>query len=212
VSVETELTSLRSKLEQERGKLLQLQGDKIITETKLNINLELRVDIEEAQLIMQTVFQETQNQISDYVSDLVSSALEAVFDEPYQLKLEFVQRRGKTEADLKFTRDGSELDPMDAAGGGTINVASFALRASLWSLMKSSRNVLLLDEPFNFLHSEEAHRRVSELLRSLSEELKLQIILVTGEVESESIISQANCVFRLYKNEKGITQMEDNII
>ena len=204
--MQSEIINLKSKLDQERGKLSQLTEDKLTTKTKLKSNLDLRIDIEEAQVIIQTVAQETQNQITEYISDLVSSALEAVFDNPYKLKLEFVQRRGKTEADLKFVRDGDELDPLDAAGGGVVNVASFALRVGLWSLMKSARNVLFVDEPFNFLHSSEAHRRVSELLKSLSQELNLQIIMITGENESSDIVSQADRVFRI-SNINGVTQV-----
>ena len=201
------LNNLRSRLEQERGKLSQLLSDKKVTEDKLNHNLELRVDIEEAQLIIQTVAQETQNQITEYISDLVSTTLDAVFDNPYTFLIQFVQRRGKTEADLKFIRDGYELDPLDMSGGGVINVASMALRVGLWSLTKSTRNTLLVDEPFHFLHSTDAHRRVSELLKSLSEELGLQIIMVSGEVESEDMVSNANRVFRL-ELVNGITQIQ----
>ena len=210
--MQSELTRLKTKLEQERGKLSQLLEDKKTTENKLDFNLELRIDIEEAQLIIQTVAQETQNQITEYISDLVSSALEAVFDNPYTMKLEFVQRRGKTEADLKFIRDGNKIDPMDESGGGILNVAATALKVSLWSLTKSSRNIMLLDEPVHFLHNSEAQQRFSELLSSMSKELNLQFITITGEDESEAIISQADRVFRLHL-ENGITQIttEDNL-
>jgi hypothetical protein len=204
--MQAQLTDLRSRLEQERGKLSQLLSDKKITEDKLNHNLELRVDIEEAQLIIQTVAQETQNQITEYISDLVSSALDAVFDNPYTFLIEFVQRRGKTEADLKFIRDGYELDPLEESGGGIVVIAAFALRVSLWSLIKSSRNVILCDEPAHFLHNPEAHRRFSELLKSLSDELKLQVIMISGE-ESEEMTSQADRVFRL-ELVNGITQIQ----
>ena len=210
----TELNNLRSKLEQERGKLSQLSSDKSTTETKLNTNLELRVDIEEAQLIIQTVSQGTQNQITEYISDLVSSALDAVFDNPYTLKIEFVQRRGKTEADLKFIRDGYELeDPMNESGGGVVLVAAFALRSGLWSLTKATRNVLFLDEPIHFLHNSEAQKRFSQLLRSLSKELNLQIIMISGIKESESMTSYADRIFRL-ELINGVTQIqvEDNTI
>lgn len=205
--MQTELTNLRTKLEQERGKLSQLLSDKLSIEANLDRCLVLRIDIEEAQLIIQTVSQETQNQISDYISDLVTSALEAVFDNNYKLKLVFVQRRGQTEADLKFVRDGHEIDPMDASGGGVVNVGSFALRPALWSLTKSSRNVLLVDEPIHFLHNKEAQGRFAELLSSMSEELELQIIMITGEKESEEILSRADRIFRLELVD-GITQIE----
>jgi DNA repair exonuclease SbcCD ATPase subunit len=210
--MQTELINLRAKLEQERGKLYQLQSDRDTTESKLNSNLELRIDIEEAQIIIQTVSQGTQNQITEYISDLVSSALEAVFDNPYRLSLEFVQKRGKTEAVLKFLRDGCEIDPIDASGGGVINIAALSLRIGLWSLLKETRNVILCDEPAHFLHDSEAQGRFAELLSSLSKELNLQIIMVTGEKESAEILSRADRIFHLELDGNGITQIgvEDN--
>lgn len=204
--MQSEIVNLKSKLDQERGKLSQLTEDKYTTKAKLNSNLDLRIDIEEAQVIIQTVAQETQNQITEYISDLVSSALEAVFDNPYAFSIEFVQRRGKTEADLKFVRDGEELDPLDAAGGGVVNVAAFSLRVGLWSLRKDSRNTILADEPVHFLHNPEAHGRFSELLKSLSKELNLQVIMITGE-ENEEMTSQADRIFRL-ELVHGVTQIK----
>lgn len=204
--MQTELLQLRSKLDQEKGKLSQLLTDKQLTEDRLKFGLELREDIEEAQIIIQTVAQEIQNQITDFISDMVTAALNAVFDNSYEFKLSFVLRRGKTEADLKFIRNGYELDPLDDSGGGIINVGGIALRVGLWSLAKNTRNVILCDEPVHFLHDSRAQERFSELFSSLSKELWLQIIMISGEENSE-IIEGADRVFRLELVD-GISQVE----
>ena len=200
------LLMLRSRLEQEKGRLGQVRQDRAQAEASLEILGEERLQIEQATLIIQHVAQATQEQLQYFISDMVSAAIEAIFpDDDYQFFLEFVQRRGRTEADL-FLADakGNRIKPSDAEGGGLVNVVALALRAALWSLTKSSRPVLILDEPVHFLHSRDAHAKVAELLKTLSERLGLQIIMVTGEDESEEIIEGADRVFRVAMR-KGIS-------
>ena len=136
--------------------------------------------LKKAQIVIQEVAKLTQKELEYHVSELVSLALSAVFDDPYSLELEFQSRRGKAEADLWFKRkDGERVDPLTASGGGAVDVASFALRVSLWSLRTpKTRPVLVLDEPFKHL-SAELQPRAGEILKQISERLKIQIIMVT---------------------------------
>lgn len=183
--------SLRSRLEQEKGRQRQVLDsiqDLQSNLVTLQINLE---DILKAQKIVQQVAQETQDQLSFQISDLVSLALAAVFPDPYEFRVEFVQRRGKTEADLEFVRDGQPHSPLFSSGGGPVDVASFALRVSLWSLAKSSRPVIVLDEPFKHL-SRDLHGRAAEMLRTLAREVGLQVIMVS---HSEELVEGADRVF-----------------
>ena len=197
---------LRQRLEQEKGRLGQVRADLSQSTTRLTSIRALGLIIEQAQVIIQTVGLGTQNQLQYCISNLVSSCIESIFpDDDYKFFLEFVQRRGRTEADL-FLADskGNRIKPSDAEGGGLINVVAFALRVALWSLIKSSRPVLILDEPFSFLHSRDAHAKVAELLKTISERLGLQIIMVTGEDESEEIIEGADKIFKI-KKIKGVS-------
>ncbi len=200
------VNQLRLRLEQEKGRLSQIRQDKgnsLFNVKGLQAN---RINIEQTQLIIQTVAQQTQEQLSWYISDMVTYCIEATFpDDNYQFFLEFVQRRGKTEADL-FLADakGNRIKPSDAEGGGLVNVVAFAIRVALWSLTKSSRPVFILDEPVHFLHSRDAHTRISELFKTISEKLSLQIIMVTGEDESTEIVADANKVIEI-KKVKGIS-------
>jgi len=200
------IRDLRVRLEREKGGFSQVEKD--ISQSKsVLFNLQIQgVDIEQSTVILQIVAQQTQSQLSFYISDMVTAAIEAVFpDDRYFFQIEFVQRRGKTEADL-FLEDaqGNRIKPSDAEGGGLVNVVAFALRVALWSLTKQSRAVFVLDEPFMFLHSRDAHAKVAELLSSISERLGLQIIMVTGEDESQEIIEGANKVIRIKKT-KGVS-------
>jgi len=134
---------------------------------------------EKAQAIIQKVAQETQQQLEYHISDIVSLALDTIFEDPYQFTVEFVVRRNKTECELVFKRDGERISPLSASGGGVVDVASFALRIALWTLQNpKSRNTLILDEPFKFL-SKDLLPRACDLLQELRDRLSLQFIIVT---------------------------------
>lgn len=134
---------------------------------------------EEAQKIIQLVAQMMEERIHQQVAAIVSRCLETIFDEPYEFRILFEQKRGKTEARMVFLRDGEELDPLTASGGGVVDVAAFALRVSCLMLAQPRlRRVLVLDEPFRFL-SEGYRGRVRELLTTLAQELDIQFVMVT---------------------------------
>lgn len=143
------------------------------------------------ELVIQ-VAEKTQLNIGKRIADLVTLALAAVFDDPYEFQIDFVQRRGGTEADLSFVRNGNQLDPMTASGGGAIDIASFALRLAVWTLGKS-RPLFILDEPFRNL-SLDLQGKAGLMLRELSRKLGIQVIMVSHNPE---IISGADKIFRL---------------
>jgi len=144
---------------------------------------------QEAQDILQQLAQAVQQQVHERLAEVVSSCLAAVFDDPYVFKIQFERRRGKTEADLKFVRRGMEVDPMEAAGGGVVDVAAFALRISCMMLLRDRLSpIVVLDEPFRFVSSQ-YQDAVRSLLEELHQKLGVQIIqithnerLVTGDV------------------------------
>lgn len=192
---------VRAALEQAKGRQRGLLSEKEAVETLLEDLTTHGVNVDQARLILQTVAQMTQEKIQYRISNLVTMALETIpFDEDYRFHLEFIQRRGQTEADLYLTNQkGDRVRIIGSTGGGVVNVVAFALRVAIWSLSKQGRATLILDEPFHFLHNREAHRKVSELLYTLSHELKIQFIVITGEDESEELIKGADRVFRVRK-------------
>src|SRR6185503_13063551 len=82
---------------------------------------------QDAQEILQLLAQAVQQQAHTKISGVVSSCLSAVFDDPYEFRVQFDRKRGRTEASLRFVRGGLEVDPLTASGGGVVDVAAFAL-------------------------------------------------------------------------------------
>jgi len=201
-------TEFRAKLEQRKGQKQQVEKSILSTQNKIE-DLEAEViDIQEAQLILQTVAVATQRELEFHISDLVSMALDSVFPDPYRLALDFVLKRGKSEADISFVRGDEEekIHPLSAAGGGAVDVAAFALRVSLWSLANPrTRNVLILDEPFKNINdsTRTMHTKAAEMIKMISDKLNLQIIIITLLPE---ILDTADKVFEI-KNVKGVSKV-----
>lgn len=132
-----------------------------------------------AQGVISGLAKAAQQQAHKRISSVVSTCLAAVFDDPYQLNIEFEQKRGRTEARVTFVRDGNQISPMDASGGGALDVAAFALRAACLVLHRPRlRRVMVLDEPFKNV-SKGYQPAVRAMLEQLSRDLKIQIVMVT---------------------------------
>ncbi len=144
----------------------------------VKVKKELR-NTEEGIPIAQLVAQQTQEELEVQISDVVSLALEAVFDDPYEFQLSFVSKRGQTEADMKFIKDGYERNPLLESGYGAVDVAALALRVALWNLSpKKSINTIILDEPGRFV-SIDLQPKFGKMIKLLSDKLKIQFIIVT---------------------------------
>lgn len=136
-----------------------------------------------AQELVTSIAQAVQTECHKQISRIVTKCLKAVFDRPYKFRIIFQRKRGQTEAKLVFIRKGKNLDPINECGGGPIDVAAFALRLACLLLQKpAKRRLLVLDEPFRFLSEKKDYRqKVADLLVALSEELKIQIVMVTHD-------------------------------
>jgi len=134
----------------------------------------------EAQAFTQTVAQSVQQRVHNQIASVVTRSLQAVFDDPYQFAIRFELKRGRTEAQLIFIRNGIEVDPLTASGGGVVDVAAFALRLSCLMLHRPKpRRILIMDEPFKFVNGERNRERLKALIMSLAEEMQIQVLMIT---------------------------------
>lgn len=188
------LTELRAQIERSKGKQSELENRLSSLKGKIRESKKELILLEKARVILQMVGLETQQQLQFHISDIASLALESVFPDPYKLVLDFVDRRGKTECDILFERDGKLIKPIDASGGGTVDVASFALRIASWSMsIKKIRNTIILDEPLRFL-SAEYQEAASQMIKEISKKLGIQFIIVT---HNPVLTSYADRVFEV---------------
>lgn len=159
-------------------------------------------NLEKAQAFIQGVAKDTQEHLRFHIEDLVQLGLDACFPEKYQFQLTFEIKRGQTEARLCFVNAaGHEINPMDANGGGVVDLAAFALRIAAWTLGKTD-NLIVLDEPFRFL-SKGLRPRAAEIMKELSVRLNLQFILITHDPD---IVDVADRVFTVTQ-EKGLSDV-----
>lgn len=137
----------------------------------------------EAQVIVQSIAQMIQQKAHERIEGVVSKCLEAVFGDAYGFKIRFERKRGRTEANLILLKDGHEIeDGLNADSGGVVEVAAFALRLACIVLAKPVlKRVVIMDEPFRNLDAGN-RENMRILLEELSEDFKVQFILVTHEL------------------------------
>jgi DNA repair exonuclease SbcCD ATPase subunit len=177
-----ELDTIHSALQRKAGRRDQLTSELATTSTRLETLAQEQEDISRSLEIIQQVAKLTQSELEVHISELVTLALEAVFPNPYKMVLKFETRRNRSEADLLLQdENGNLLNPMDAVGGGVVDVAAFALRIALWSLKRPRpQAVMVMDEPFRFL-SADLQGKASLTLKEISSRLGIQFVIVTHE-------------------------------
>jgi DNA repair exonuclease SbcCD ATPase subunit len=125
-----------------------------------------------------------QEHFTQSIEDLISEGLTSVFETSLQFKITPEIKGGQ--AVMQFSilnEDGTETDILDARGGGLSALCGVLLRIVLLRLMDDKvRQILLLDEPLSHLSSAYVPA-AGELLRRLSDELDIQIVMVTHQPE-----------------------------
>lgn len=189
-----ETQALKDRLNRERGAEAALLNQRKSLEQAKETEEENLQNLEKAREVLQIVAKNTQDNLQYHISGLVTTAQASIFPDPYEFVAEFVARRDKTECDLLFARGGDRFSPFSSCGGGPVDVASFALRLVAWSLNKTVP-VIVLDEPFKFV-SVDLQPRCSDLLKTLSARLGLQIIMIS---HLPNVIDSADRIFLVDK-------------
>ena len=156
---------------------------------------------EKALALIQEVAKRVQTNLQSLVSSFVTDALDSIFDDPYEFKLEFVERRRQVEANLALVRNDLEVSPLDATGGGVVDIVSFALRLLFWSI-GDYRPIMILDEPFKNLSSN-LQPLAGEFLRQMVEKLNVQFLINT---HIQPLINEADRVFVLGEGNENSLQ------
>lgn len=173
---------LTNYLSEKKGELNLLTSQLEILEKKLDNETNNYEIIVEAQSFLQNVAKQTQQRLSFHISDFVSNALESIWsDEAYTFKLDFIEKRNKTEVTMYLIDDHGIISLRDLnsvrGGGGVLDVVAFALRVALWSLQQDKVKIMILDQPFQNLDNE--HMPLAgNLLNELSDKLGIQFILI----------------------------------
>ena len=160
---------------EERKRLFEERLEEV--ETRLQ---ELERSIEEEEEVL-SLAQETseylRRKVSERFSDFVTEALQYVFGPNLSFKAEIKISRGLPAVKFYLNVNGLDVDPLDAQGGGVVDVLSLLLR--IVSLeFKCKESPLLLDEPFKHLSSDYVPKAVN-FLEQYSKQNGRQIVLVS---------------------------------
>lgn len=140
----------------------------------------LEQEVLTAQKGLQEIASKVQHKVHKQLVRIVSRCLSTVFGRRCELRVFFEKKRGKTEARFMFLEDGKKVGP-NSTSGALREVTGLALRVTKIILSRPPvRRLLILDEPFLAL-TKENKERMAALLKSLSKELDLQIILCTHD-------------------------------
>ena len=185
---ETKKELLEKSLEESRGKF-----------SKSESHLE---DLKNARWVLSEVARQTQLQFKGYVESLVTKCINTVFDRDFEFILEYEIKANKTYIKPMVREGDTEPQvPKEEMGVGILDLLSFALRVVLWSLERpKSRPVFILDEPMRDLGKGKLLDRAGDILKELSQRLKLQLILITHEPQLCRI---ADRVFEIDHDGKG---------
>lgn len=124
---------------------------------------------------------------------LLTSAVQTVFNKPYQVKY--------SEEAERFVLDKGEfeVDIATAEGGGLISLISFVLNIYL-ILKKGTRRILIYDEQFTNV-SIEFYDRFIQFMMCITKELKFDILLVSHDVRLTD-----DLVDHVYYIKEGVSQ------
>ncbi len=180
--IESKVASFREALNKKKWELNRLSKELAKCEGEMRKLNREKVFTEEAQTIIRQVAIETQEQVRHHISDLVTVAISSIMPKKfaYSFHMKLSEKRGGVECEFEL-RKGKSIREIFSVGGGIVDIVSMALRVSVWSLT-NLRPVLVLDEPLKAL-SPSFRSDASLFLKELSNELGLQIIMVTHSSE-----------------------------
>ena len=176
----------KARLNQYRGVEKTLKNTLKNKTLEIESTTELLLDLEESRLIAQLIAKETQDRLTFKINDIVTGALQYVFGNEWGFKMIIKTQNNSLQAHPIFYKNGIEESPRVSEGGGVMSIASLALRVALLTLLKEPTPIILLDEPITQVGKTDIIK-ACELLESLSNNLKIQFLVVTHANEIANI-------------------------
>jgi DNA repair exonuclease SbcCD ATPase subunit len=189
--VKQDLNALKKALEELKAVYHRQRGEqaKILEEEKAQRERLAQVKdegecLEQVRLLLLEAARHAREQGRRQVEYLVSQALQFVFGGDVEFKVEVEEKRDRPEAEFYVcsTYGGNyrvETTPQDARGGGVVDVISLALRLALLHAFRPPvGGPAVLDEPGKHV-SEEYAPQLARFLKSFSQSLGRQVIMVS---------------------------------
>lgn len=183
-----------------RGKAAQAEVARLRAQAEL---------LDKVATLLTTIGEERQESARRQVEELVTRALQVIFDSRLSFHMIQQVRANRTEVDFVIRSEYGgqvvETPVMDARGGGMAAVVGFVLRLVVLLLTPGTRRFIALDESFAHV-SASYEPRVAEFLREVADKAGVQILLIT---HSDAYSDLADARYRLSLGADGTTVVEE---
>jgi len=192
--VETRADMEYQEIEQTQKRIYQLEAKKErlaseLTDAKKSLShhthqIEVHTRAREA---LKQIAAKLQVHIQHKIARIVTKCLQSIFSEDMDFRIEFQTKKNATGSKMILTSDGIEVDDiLNEQAGGVADICAFGLRlARMMCANPPVRKVLILDEAFKHVRSKERLDKISQMLRTLADELGIQFIIITNAAEQE---------------------------
>lgn len=208
VMLESSLTALQTRYQQDSGALELLRKQQIEKEKQLS---SARKDVETWQQV-QTLFTKVsgyaREQLKKRIEETVTAALQAIFcDDRIQFNIEIRTLNDKPAAEWTVISHYGDVpvsaNPEDGRGGGIADVVSLALRLALLELARPKpQGPVILDEPGKMI-SREYLPNVAVFLKQYLQKTGRQGIMITHH---EALADVADVSYRV-SQDNGVSEV-----
>jgi len=197
------LQSLINQVERKKGerRLLEMQlqqTDKDIQKADKEIEI-----LQQVIVIFQKSSEYARERMKYTIDEIATNALRVVFGGDISFEMELGTRAGAPTADFFVVEDGLKLSPMDAKGGGLVDVISVALRLAILELYEPKiEGPVLLDEPGKMVSAEFVENFVF-FLKEYCHKTGRQFLVVT---HNTALAAAGDRTFRV-SNTAGVSEV-----
>ena len=174
---------LKAIYNQRKGAREQLAKEIEIIQAKIKLLNHKRDIFEKSTLLLQKASETAREYIKNHFENIVSFALQAIYNESYQFKIKFTTLRNAVNIQFFVLTPENPIliSPQDSRGGGVVDVISLALRIAMLEFYSPRiEGPILLDESLKHLSAKHIPA-TANFLKAIRDRIHRQIIFITHQ-------------------------------
>jgi len=147
-------------------------------EASLNLAREDHMLGQQSLRVLQAVSEAMRERMKTRLEEIATTVLRYVFDDSrYEVRIDVAVKHNLVHANVLVGHDGTFSKVDEGHGGGIADVLSYVFRTATLRAQEDSSQILVADEPFKFLNSQDATMRMAVLMKRLADAGLQQIIV-----------------------------------
>jgi DNA repair exonuclease SbcCD ATPase subunit len=196
-NTELEMVNLEARVKSLGAEISELEGQRTILAKQLTtseaaiIQFAETIKLDEKSIeVLALVQRATRDKIKESFEQMVTFALQSIYQQDYKFRLDFDTRGNLGEMNFQIKPPDCEdyLDLKDCTAGGSYDIVALALRFILIQVLRPKiEGFIMLDEPTKQL-SKEYRENELNFYKYIADKLGRQLIVIT---HSEVVVNQA---------------------